>query len=385
MRILICTYPTSSDIFSTVPLAWALRASGHDVVYAGGGDGMRESAKAGLPYVDLAPPDVDLAEPFKRRAARSGESGQLVWYRGRVVREAEVRAAVELFGELSDLVAAGAVAFARRWRPELVVSTEIQGSGSLVASLLSVPFVPISNSFAMVPDMVERLRAAMRGSYAAHGISTLPRSSHPIRITPASMNGSDHGQLIMRHVPFNGSYLDLGPLPDWLLQRPSRPRVCLTLGTYVPKYGGLAVLPDLMAELSAVDAEFVLALGEVDRDQLPALPDNVQVVGWLPLNALLGSCSAVVHHGGSGTTLAALAAGVTQIILPHGADQHVNAYAVAERGLGVVVGSTELTAEVIATTLASAEMAGAAAEVRNEIADLPAPTEIAAKIEEFVK
>ncbi|MGV9320065.1 nucleotide disphospho-sugar-binding domain-containing protein [Streptomyces sp. NPDC003660] len=384
MRILICTYSTASDIFATIPLAWALRSAGHEVLYAGGGDGMRECAKAGFPFVDLAP-DVDLTEPFRRRAEQTNNSGQLVWYRGGVIEEPDVTSAVELFGELSDLVAPGAVSLARRWQPELVVSTDIQGSGPLVASLLSVPLVPISHLFALVPDMVERLRNVMAATYAEYGIAGVPPVVQPVRTTPLSMNPRRSSHLLMRHVPYNGSHLEVGSLPDWLLQEPRRRRVLLTLGTFVPKYGGLAVLPDLMEQLSAVDAEFVLALGDVDQAQIPPIPSNVRIEGWLPLNAVLGSCSAVVHHGGSGTTLAALCAGVPQIILAHGADQHFNAHAVATRGLGVATDKTRLTAELITETLASSELAKIAVEVREEIDAMPAPREIAARLEAIVE
>ncbi|MEV2218178.1 nucleotide disphospho-sugar-binding domain-containing protein [Streptomyces sp. NPDC050997] len=384
MRILICTYSTASDIFATIPLAWALRSAGHEILYAGGGDGMRECAKAGFPFVDLGQ-EVDLTEPFRRRAEQTGSSGQLVWYRGGVMEEADVNSAVELFGELSDLIAPGAVSLARGWRPEVVVSTDIQGSGPLIASLLSVPLVPISHLFALVPDMVERLRSTMAATYDAYDISGSPRLVQPVRTTPLSMNAQRSDHLLMRHIPYNGSYLDVGSLPDWLLREPRRRRVLVTLGTFVPKYGGLAVLPDLMAQLSAVDAEFVFALGDVDQEQIPPAPSNVRFEGWLPLNAVLGSCSAVVHHGGSGTTLAALSAGVPQIILAHGADQHFNAHAVATRGLGVAADKTQLTAELIAETLASSELAKTAAEVRDEISAMPAPREIAAKLEDIVK
>lgn len=199
------------------------------------------------------------------------------------------------------------------------------------------------------------------------------------------MNAQRFDHLLMRHIPYNGSYLDVGSLPDWLLREPRQRRVLVTLGTFVPKYGGLAVLPDLMEQLSAVDAEFVFALGDVDQEQIPPAPSNVRLEGWLPLNAVLGSCSAVVHHGGSGTTLAALSAGVPQIILAHGADQHFNAHAVATRGLGVAADKTRLTAELMAETLASSELAKTAAEVREEIRAMPAPREIAAKLEDIVK
>jgi hypothetical protein len=42
----------------------------------------------------------------------------------------------------------------------------------------------------------------------------------------------------------------------------------------------------------------------------------VRVVDFVPLNALLPTCSAVVHHGGSGTFAAVLEHGVPQLIIP---------------------------------------------------------------------
>jgi UDP:flavonoid glycosyltransferase YjiC (YdhE family) len=46
--------------------------------------------------------------------------------------------------------------------------------------------------------------------------------------------------------------------------------------------------------------------------------------------------AAVVAHGGSGTTLGALAAGLPLVLVPQFADQHVNAERVAAGGAGTV-------------------------------------------------
>ncbi|POM22836.1 L-noviosyl transferase [Actinomadura rubteroloni] len=383
MRILVCTYPTASDIFSTVQLAWALRSAGHEVLYCGAGDGMREVAGAGLPYADIAPPGADLTAPFTRRAQRSGATGQLVWYRGGTVRESDVESAVELFGELSAMVAGGAVRLARDWRPDLVIGTDHQGSGPLVAAQLGIPLVSVSPLFAIIPDMLDRVRRSIADSYQENGVTGAPRKVLKLRQAPPSLNRLESDHRPMRHVPYNGTYAH--PVNEWISPEKGRARVCVTLGTFVPKYDGMETLRKLMKEFGQVPATIVMALGDVDLSELGDVPDNVRLHRWIPLNLLLRTCDAIVHHGGSGTTFAALEAGLPQIVLPHGADQYFNASTVAERGVGVIGERASLTAGDIAAVLASRAAAEAAAEVRAEIAAMPAPARIAAEVEEFAR
>ena len=70
-------------------------------------------------------------------------------------------------------------------------------------------------------------------------------------------------------------------------------------------------------------------------EQLPAvLPDGVLRSGFARLSAILPRCCAIVHHGGIGTTAAALAAGVPQVIVPFSHDQPDNAARVLRLGAG---------------------------------------------------
>jgi vancomycin aglycone glucosyltransferase len=57
------------------------------------------------------------------------------------------------------------------------------------------------------------------------------------------------------------------------------------------------------------------------------------VVRAAPHAALFPRCAALVHHGGSGTTAAALRAGTPQVILPVMLDQFHHAYYLARAGL----------------------------------------------------
>jgi UDP:flavonoid glycosyltransferase YjiC (YdhE family) len=65
---------------------------------------------------------------------------------------------------------------------------------------------------------------------------------------------------------------------------------------------------------------------------------NVHVESWVAQEDAFAEASIVICHGGSGTTMGALAAGVPLILLPLFADQPTNAALVQKAGAGIVVG-----------------------------------------------
>jgi MGT family glycosyltransferase len=67
-------------------------------------------------------------------------------------------------------------------------------------------------------------------------------------------------------------------------------------------------------------------------------PANVSIVAAAPHSAVLAQAAAVVTHGGHGTVVRALAAGVPLLVLPHGRDQADNAVRVTTRGAGLKLG-----------------------------------------------
>jgi UDP:flavonoid glycosyltransferase YjiC (YdhE family) len=106
----------------------------------------------------------------------------------------------------------------------------------------------------------------------------------------------------------------------------------------------------------------------------------VRAVGWVPLAEALAGCAAIVHHGGTGTTLAALAAGVPQLVVPGPGDRRHNAEAVAARGAGLAVSPRRITADHLRRLLTDPALAEAAGQVRDEIAAMPAPADVVATL-----
>ncbi len=72
-------------------------------------------------------------------------------------------------------------------------------------------------------------------------------------------------------------------------------------------------------------------------EQIPQnLPSHMQAVGYVPLDPFLRTCSAMVHHGGIGTTAMGLATGCPQLVCPMAFDQFHNADRVDALGAGAL-------------------------------------------------
>ena len=96
-------------------------------------------------------------------------------------------------------------------------------------------------------------------------------------------------------------------------------------GVYRRAIDALAGLPVLMT------------IGDrADPAELGPLPPNVRVERWVSQAEVMPRALAMVSHGGSGSTLTALAAGVPQAFVPLFVDGPANAERVAALGAGIV-------------------------------------------------
>ncbi len=103
--------------------------------------------------------------------------------------------------------------------------------------------------------------------------------------------------------------------------------------------------------LRAVGRRGVL-LGGWARLGRGARPDDILVVDEVPHTWLFPRCAAVVHHGGAGTTAAALHAGVPAVVVPYLMDQPFWGRRVAALGVGPrPIPRRKLTAAALAQAL----------------------------------
>jgi UDP:flavonoid glycosyltransferase YjiC (YdhE family) len=126
-----------------------------------------------------------------------------------------------------------------------------------------------------------------------------------------------------------------------------------------PIYFGFGSTPlstpaDTVAMLTAASAQLgerlLICSGPNDLSGYPH-PDHVKVVDAVGHSAVLPACRTVIHHGGAGTTAAALRAGTPNLILWLWLDQPMWAAAVQHLGVGFGRRFSETTTQTLVADL----------------------------------
>jgi UDP:flavonoid glycosyltransferase YjiC (YdhE family) len=115
----------------------------------------------------------------------------------------------------------------------------------------------------------------------------------------------------------------------------------------------------------------------------------VRVVLDVPVGHLLDDCDLVIGHGGAGTVLTALYHGLPLLVIPQLPDHLGHAGRVLATGAGEVLARDEVTpdrlrAEVV-RLLDDGPHREAAAKLRQEMHQQPAPSEIVADLESVAR
>jgi UDP:flavonoid glycosyltransferase YjiC (YdhE family) len=380
MRILFSSLPTHGHTYPLIPLGIAARDAGHDVVFATDASfhptlhafGLA-TASAGMRIIDAFA--VVNGGPVDRQ---------------NLIRRREL--APDVFGTvLPRTLAKDLEPLLADWRPDLVLHESGSLGAFFAAKRAGIPGLchGINGVVARDTDVLTRERvAAFADEIEVPYCGTfLCGGGDPyLDIYPASLQGQEFlettDRIPLRPVPVN----EPAQLPDWVVARDrSRPLVYLTLGT---AFGRVEVLRQAISGLTTLNVDVLVAAGPtVDVAALGGVPDHVMVEAWVPQADLLPYVDVVVQHGGSGTTLATLAAGKPQLFLPQGADQFSNADAVTTAGAGDQLLASELSAEAVAskvrTLLTEGTAAAAARTLAAEIAAMPSPADTVTRLPAF--
>jgi UDP:flavonoid glycosyltransferase YjiC (YdhE family) len=382
MRVLVTTPAGLGHIHPMVPLAQALAARGHEVRW-----GVPEAAAAQVAQHSLDVIPVPGREPI---------TPQVVLERYPELAELPPKDRPDaMFGKLFGAMATPPMLealepVARDWRPDLVVADAAEFSGHILAAALGIPSV--TKGFGpLLPEVrVARAGDELAPLWAARGLDPRPYGgsydSLYIDIYPPELQVEAGGHVPHRQRlrPVTADVAAGGaavlPLPD---TRPDAPLVYVTMGTVFNDPEPLRRAVEGVRELPV---RVLATVGPVaDPAALGEQPEHVRVERYVPQTALLPHCDVVVSHGGSGTVLGALAVGVAQVCLPQGADQFLNAGAVAASGAGLSIApdaaTPAATGDAVAAVLQREEYRKAAHIVASSIAAMPSPAEVAAILE----
>jgi UDP:flavonoid glycosyltransferase YjiC (YdhE family) len=178
---------------------------------------------------------------------------------------------------------------------------------------------------------VNAARAALGLAPLAAVWQQLDRADRVLVLTSPSF---DFPARLPANVRYVGPRLvDPGWVEPWPPPPGDEPLVLVSLST--GHQDQLALLRRIVGAIAGMPVRVVVTTGNaIDPGELPA-PERVQVLRSAPHSAVLDEAGAVVSHGGHGTVIKALAAGVPQLIVPMGRDQLDNAARVAARGAGL--------------------------------------------------
>ncbi|MEU4092623.1 glycosyltransferase [Streptomyces sp. NPDC026673] len=374
MRILVFNTPLTGHFLPLLPLARALRAQGHTVAFVSAA-GMAGSVEPeGFELIPAgATTDTAIAEVTRRtgRNLMTDPSPELI---------------AEFFaGARVDLSLDEALAGARAWVPDLIVSEHCDYVGPLVAAVLKLPSAVMAIDPALEPEVLDALAATAHSRYLERGLQAPAHAPSGDWLLDLCPPGLQRGgalpaleRIALRPEPHQG--------PEGTPRAPrepggGRPRVLVSFST-VP--GVTPPLGSVLRSLSALDIDLVATSGGVPADDLGLEPGRVEVVTFLPAAELLDGVSAVVHHGGSGTTFGAAARGIPAVVIPGSAGQQRQANRLQAAGAGVALPIGEQSPEAVTAAvgrlLAEPAFTAAAQRLRDEIAAMPSASEVARRL-----
>lgn len=359
MRILVVASPMVGHVLPLLPLAGALRNARHEVLLATGPEGMSAARSSGLQARDVAP-GLRVGSSFGKVALRH----PLLAYRSSDGRDRGTRFVGMLFAGLGSRMLEGLSALADEWLPDLVVQEPLAGAGGLVAAERRIPVVLVNMTLFDAEALFASTVAAMGAPARFPPPATVYHTAPPGLVTFRSGRP-------LRFVPVAGGDI---PAPPDLTRPGDRPRVVVSRSTVAdPRPDHL--MRRVVAVAGDADVDVVLARPD-ERVAGRALPANVRTTGWLPFPAVFPAAAGVVHHGGAGTLLTALAAGTPQLLAPGSGDRRVNGEMLARSGAGLAVPAEEITARDLERLATDESLASAARTLAAEIASMPSPAEV---------
>jgi D-olivosyltransferase len=378
LKVIVLAGITPSTFFAHVSLATALRDAGHQVMVTAADDEVIPTiTSAGLPAVPVTEPGLTRRQIYAEAglARVPDDAVEREYMAGRWFALIEVRPLDAL------------LAFARDWRPDVVIGGMLAYGAPLLAARLGVPYVRQAWDIHDPKLFDDGATFQLRETLAALGLDGLPEPDMLIDVTPPSMRAPDaRPAQMMRWIPGNSQCR----LEPWMYTKGASTRIGVTVGTGVADYNQYDFVQGIVKNVGTLDVEVAAAVPEAAVPVLRERLDDNVLVGWVPLDILAPTCDVLVHQSGGSTMMTAMSCGVPQVMTPHAGQLRPADMArrLVEAGAGLVIpaelATTELIAESCREMIADPGYAAAAAGLAEEIAALPLPSEVVRRIERLV-
>jgi UDP:flavonoid glycosyltransferase YjiC (YdhE family) len=375
MRLLIVAGGSPATVFALAPLGCAMRLAGHEVLVAAPEDMIDYVTASGLPSVavtKLTMTDFMFFDRSGNQLDIPQDPAERMLFNGRG------------FGRFASASLPPLYELVKHWRPDLVVGGALCYAAHIVSAHANIPFVrhtwdlgePVEIDAGAVRELGPELDSI--------GATDLPTPDLWVDICPPKLRSptlAPGPRCDQRFIPYNRQR----SLEQWMWHIPRRRRVAVTAGSRVSDARSIEELVKLVDSIAGLDAEIVVASPEPIAARLREIR-NVRA-GWLPLDALLPTCSAVVHHGGGQTTLNALASGVPQVFVPTIPKMVEPCSRVAGTGAAVTIAALDQNPKVVASAvenvLEDSSYQVAAQSLRRLICEQPTPLETVTKLEKL--
>lgn len=252
-------------------------------------------------------------------------------------------------------------------RPDLVLTEDPAGAGSVLAAKWGVPAMQVWTYLAArqhwslaapgtsgANPVAGEFLSALASFLAEEGVRTEVRAyldaalSGGLVLVPRSFQPGGDG--------FGASYAFAGPAlapepnsPPWTPPAGDVPVALVTLGSL--DHGHPEFFAAATQAFAGLDWHLVMAIGDrTDPAAFAPLPPNAEAHRWVPQRAVMAHASLVIHHGGMATTLESLYHGVPSLIVPRLREQADTARRVRELGLGTAIPLRSAKADLLRRT-----------------------------------
>ncbi|OBJ25510.1 glycosyltransferase [Mycobacterium sp. 1245499.0] len=372
MKVVLAGYGSRGDVEPCVAVARELRGRGHDVVIAVPPDKLAVAESVGLAAVAYGPDSreqMNMATTFVRNVQNPMSALPQVIERVTTVWTGK--------SETLASLAAGADLLVAGMNEQRLAANVAEHVGIPLAALHFFPAETLELG-RLQSDVTSAAEGAQR---RALGLPGTPSAQSSLEIqTYDELLAPELAKQWARsgyRRPFVGS-LTLGLPTDaddevlsWIAD--GTPPIYFGFGS-TPVTSPAETVAVISAACAQIGERALICSGPNDFTHIPAA-DHVKIVETVNHGAVFPACRAIVHHGGAGTTAAALRAGVPMLILWLWLDQPIWADAIGKLEVGVGRAFSASTLDSLVADLRSVRSAHYLSRAREVATRLSKPAE----------